>query len=90
MTTRTTLPGWPAPEAAVRRRFRDFVSLADALKARFRGHFVPQRPEKNAVEGARGGGAFVEERRAALQRYLARLAAHPDVGASEVRAAVSA
>jgi hypothetical protein len=32
VTTRSQLPGWSAPEVAVRRRFRDFVALAELLK----------------------------------------------------------
>lgn len=55
------------------------------LQAQFRGYFVPPRPEKNAVEGQRMSDAFVEERRAGLQKYLQRLAAHPAIGCSEVR-----
>lgn len=34
VTTRSRLPGWSAPEVAVRRRFRDFVALAELLKVR--------------------------------------------------------
>jgi hypothetical protein len=55
------------------------------LQAHFRGYFVPPRPEKNAVEGQRMSDAFVEERRAGLQKYLQRLAAHPAIGRCEVR-----
>ena len=36
VTTRSRLPGWAVPEVAVRRRFRDFVSLAELLKVRHR------------------------------------------------------
>ncbi|KAG2449349.1 hypothetical protein HYH02_005504 [Chlamydomonas schloesseri] len=70
-------------ETAVRRRFREFVALADLLKAKYRGYFVPPRPEKNAVEGQRMTDAFVEERRLALERYLNKLARHPVLSASE-------
>jgi hypothetical protein len=55
------------------------------VQAKFRGYFVPPRPEKNAVEGQRMSDAFVEERRSSLQKYLQKLAAHPVVGPSEVR-----
>jgi len=57
---------------------------AHCLQAKFRGYFVPPRPEKNAVEGQRMSDAFVEERRASLQKYLQKLAAHPVIGPSEV------
>ncbi|GJM88306.1 hypothetical protein PR202_ga04355 [Eleusine coracana subsp. coracana] len=39
----------------VRRRFRDFVTLADRLAEAFRGHFVPPRPDKNTVESQAEG-----------------------------------
>ncbi|WIA09894.1 hypothetical protein OEZ85_010108 [Tetradesmus obliquus] len=83
VSSRSSLPGWSQPEVSVRRRFNDFVGLAELLKAQFRGYFVPPRPEKNAVEGQRMSDAFVEERRAGLQKYLQRLAAHPAIGCSE-------
>lgn len=83
VTTRSRLPGWSAPEVSVRRRFRDVVALAELLKAKFRGFFIPPRPEKNAVEGQRMSDAFVEERRLGLQKYLQKLAAHPVIGLSE-------
>ena len=59
---------------------------ADAVvvQAKFRGYFVPPRPEKNAVEGQRMSDEFLKERRASLQKYLQKLAAHPVIGQSEV------
>ncbi|KAI8464908.1 MAG: hypothetical protein J3K34DRAFT_438762 [Monoraphidium minutum] len=83
VTSRSELPGWAAGGTSARRRFNDFVALADMIKARYRGFFAPPRPEKNAVEGQRSTDAFIEERRAALQRYLRKLAAHPVLGRSE-------
>lgn len=41
-------------------------------------------PEKNMVEGQRQSDAFVEERRAALEGYLNKLAQHPAIGSGEV------
>ncbi|KIY99426.1 hypothetical protein MNEG_8536 [Monoraphidium neglectum] len=67
VVTRASLPGWSSQE----------------VSARYRGYFAPPRPEKNAVEGQRMTDAFLEERRAALQRYMQRLAAHPVIGRSE-------
>lgn len=32
VTTRSRLPGWSSSEVAARRRFRDFVALAELLK----------------------------------------------------------
>ncbi|KAL6631021.1 hypothetical protein ACP70R_028361 [Stipagrostis hirtigluma subsp. patula] len=69
---------------AVRRRFRDFVTLADRLAEAFRGHFVPPRPDKNTVESqVMQRDEFVAQRRAALERYLWRLAEHPAIGPSD-------
>lgn len=47
--------------------------------------FLPARPEKNLIEGRRMTDGFVEARRAAVERYLNRLAAHPAASRSEVR-----
>jgi len=37
------------------------------------------------VEGQLGSAEFVEQRRASLERWLQQLAAHPVIGASDVR-----
>lgn len=71
-------------EFRVRRRFRDVVALADRLAEAYRGLFVPARPDKSVVEGqVMQKHEFVEQRRAAIERYLRRLAAHPVIGRSE-------
>ncbi|KAJ6844280.1 putative sorting nexin 2A [Iris pallida] len=68
----------------VRRRFRDFVTLADRLAESYRGHFIPPRPDKSVVESqVMQKQEFVEQRRSALEKYLLRLAAHPVVGRSD-------
>jgi hypothetical protein len=70
---RTQVAQW-----AVRRRFRDFVTLADVLSDSHRGYFIPQRPEKTLMEGQLSADKeFVEDRRVQLERYLNALAAHP-------------
>lgn len=38
-------------DSQVRRRFRDFVTLADRLAESHRGLFVPVRPDKGVIEG---------------------------------------
>lgn len=91
VTTRTDSPdfcggevGPGISEFAVRRRFRDVVTLADRLAESYRGFFVPPRPDKSVVEAqVMQKQEFVEQRRAALERYLTRLAAHPVVGRSD-------
>lgn len=34
VVSKSSLPGWAGCEVSVRRRFRDFVSLADIIKVR--------------------------------------------------------
>ena len=48
------------------------------------GYIIPPRPKRNAVEGRRMSPEFLEDRRAALERYLNRLGAHPTLSRSEV------
>ncbi|PSC68192.1 sorting nexin 2A [Micractinium conductrix] len=67
----------------VRRRFKDFVALADLLAITQRGYFVFPRPDKNTLDQQLGKSDFVESRRAELERYLRKLAAHPVVGRCE-------
>ena len=61
-------------------------ALSSLLKQTLRGYFIPPRPEKKGpVEGQLGSAEFVEQRRASLERWLQQLAAHPVIGASDVR-----
>ncbi|EFN57618.1 hypothetical protein CHLNCDRAFT_142705 [Chlorella variabilis] len=78
----TTLEN-PRRRVEVRRRFRDFVALADLLAITQRGYFVFPRPDKNTLDQQLGKTDFVEVRRLELERYLCKLAAHPVVGRSE-------
>ncbi|GBG67588.1 hypothetical protein CBR_g717 [Chara braunii] len=82
--TRTTIVEFSKQEFSVRRRFRDFVTLADRLAESFRGYFIPPRPDKSVVEGQMmQSKEFIETRRMALEKYLQRLAAHPVIRRSE-------
>ncbi|XP_068667573.1 sorting nexin 2B-like [Aristolochia californica] len=86
ITTRTNSPEFGAgvSEFAVRRRFRDVVTLADRLAETYRGFFIPPRPDKSVVESqVMQKQEFVKQRQAALEKYLARLVAHPVIGKSE-------
>eukprot|EP00884_Botryococcus_braunii_P021551 jgi/Botrbrau1/807/Bobra.0352s0004.1 len=83
VVTHTSLPSYPQKTMSVRRRFRDFVALADLLKLTHRGYFIPPRPEKSTMEGARMTNDFVNLRRDALLHYLRQLAAHPVIRESE-------
>lgn len=84
ITTKTTSKNFAAPEVTVRRRFKDFVSLAELLQERYTGYFIPARPERNAMEGKRMNPKFVEERRYLLERYLNNLAQHYVIGDGEI------
>lgn len=59
-------------------------ALADLLKLTHRGYFIPPRPEKSSVEGARMSNEFVNLRKDALHHYLNQLAGHPVIRESEV------
>eukprot|EP00775_Hariotina_reticulata_P006438 gene6438-6668_t len=83
VATITNLPHFSGSRFAVRRRFKDFVSLANLLPKLLHGSFLPARPDKNMIEGRRRTEGFIEERRTALERYLNRLAAHPVAARSE-------
>eukprot|EP00890_Picochlorum_soloecismus_P005292 jgi/Picsp_1/5764/NSC_03123-R1_sorting nexin-1 len=66
----------------VRRRFNDFVALADLLSETKRGYFIFPRPDKGTLEAATTGRSeaeFLEYRRSDLERYLRKLCEHPAV-----------
>ena len=75
--SRTTLPEYRKKELVVRRRFKEFVALAERLQKSHRGYFIPPRPDKNVVEGKLHSTEFIEVRRVALQKYLQKLGKHP-------------
>ncbi|KAG5111368.1 hypothetical protein JHK82_040591 [Glycine max] len=86
ITTKTNIPEFGAGGAdfAVRRRFRDVVTLSDRLAEAYRGFFIPPRPDKSVVESqVMQKQEFVEQRRMALEKYLRRLAAHPVIRKSD-------
>ena len=62
-------------EFEVKRRYRDFLWLYNAMHANSPGIVVPPPPEKQAV--GRFESNFVEARRAALEKMLNKIAAHP-------------
>jgi len=90
VTTKTNLPAFRKSNYNVSRRFSDFLGLHRKLvmKHMVAGRIVPPAPEKSAI-GAMGvklqskskedqtSQEFIERRRAALERFLNRTAAHP-------------
>lgn len=84
ISTHTNIPAYQGTDFSVRRRFRDVVNLADRLAENYRGYFIPPRPDKSVVESqVMQKQEFIEQRRAALEKYLGRLAAHPVLRRSE-------
>ncbi|KAL9094522.1 MAG: hypothetical protein Q9165_003081 [Trypethelium subeluteriae] len=73
--TKTTSKAYHNPEFTVSRRYRDFLWLYTQLHNNNPGVVVPPPPEKQAV--GRFDSEFVESRRAALERMLNKVAAHP-------------
>ena len=89
--TKTAMPSFKRPELIVDRRFSDFLGLHEKLIAKHRhaGRIVPPTPEKSIVgmtlvkmsksDEEAANINFVEKRRAALERYLNRVARHPSL-----------
>lgn len=87
--TRTNIPLFQRKNFAVQRRFSDFLGLHDKLVEKYlrSGRIIPPAPEKSVLgmtkikmsaQNEQGTSSeFVERRRASLERYLKRTAAHP-------------
>lgn len=73
--TKTTSPHYRRGDFSVLRRFSDFLWLYDQLTANNPGVIVPPVPDKHAF--GRFQEQFIETRRAALQRCLGKITAHP-------------
>jgi len=54
------------------RRYREFHALAQTLKTRWPGCYVPQIPEKKLMN--QNNETFVEERRSLLERFMKEIA----------------
>ena len=74
VNTTTNHPELPFPEFSVLRRFNDFVWLHDQLNFSHPGAIVPPLPEKQTV--GRFTPEFVECRRRALEKFMARITKH--------------
>ena len=88
ITCTTSIPTFKAAECTVRRRFSDFLKLHAQLCERHecKGRIVPPAPEKSLQNLTKvkmskgettGSSEFIEKRRAALSRYVNRIAMHP-------------
>ncbi|KAK4100738.1 hypothetical protein N658DRAFT_450828 [Parathielavia hyrcaniae] len=82
ITTHTTFPSFQRPNTSVRRRFTDFVFLYKVLCREYQGCAVPPLPDKQRMEYVRGdrfGPDFTARRGYSLQRFLSRIALHPEL-----------
>ncbi|XP_014224652.1 sorting nexin-2-like [Trichogramma pretiosum] len=90
--TKTNIQLYRNKVFSVNRRFSDFLGLHDKLTEKFlrSGRIIPPAPEKSVIgttkikmsgeksqEQNSGSSEFLERRRAALERFLNRLASHP-------------
>jgi len=93
VTTQTDLPQYASTHSTVIRRYRDFEWLANRLSRTNMGIIIPPLPRKSHVQhvgskvaAATGSSSqntpvhertFIEQRRAALQKFLTRVVSHP-------------
>jgi len=63
--------------SAVLRRYSDFIWLSDKLHQERAGAIIPPLPDKQPV--GRFSPQFVEDRRRGLERFLRRVAVHPEL-----------
>ena len=81
-------PGLDALSYTTLRRFSDFAWLRAQLREIFPYLIVPALPDKQQL--GRFGAEFVDMRQRALQRWIERVAAHPELSASGARRAACA
>jgi sorting nexin-1/2 len=67
----------PATFSAVMRRYSDFLWLYERLQIEKAGAIIPPLPEKQPV--GRFDPNFIEDRRMFLERFLRRVAIHPEL-----------
>uniref|UniRef100_A0A1A9WKK7 PX domain-containing protein n=1 Tax=Glossina brevipalpis TaxID=37001 RepID=A0A1A9WKK7_9MUSC len=92
VTTRTNIPKFKRTDFSTLRRFSDFLGIHDLLASKYikLGKIVPPAPSKNILgttkvkispqQSEPGTGVnveWVEQRRAALERFINRTAQHP-------------
>lgn len=77
MTTSTNLEGFDFGEFSVVRRYNDFVWLSEQLAISSPGSIVPALPEKQVI--GKFTPDFVESRRRSLERFITRVASHPQL-----------
>ncbi|KAG8691011.1 Vacuolar protein sorting-associated protein 5 [Ceratobasidium sp. 423] len=81
VTTKTNSPHYRKPNISVLRRYSDFLWLFETLSFNKPGVFIPPLPEKQGF--GRFQGAFVEQRRLALNNCIQKIANHPILSADD-------
>lgn len=69
-------------KSQVRRRFRDFETYHELLLARYPYRLVPHLPPKKLPMSQ--SGAFIEQRRRSLKRFLVLIVRHPILNKDEI------
>jgi len=80
VNTKTNKPGFDDKDASVIRRYSDFTWLSSELARQFPGAIIPALPEKQTLGGL--VPEFVEQRRRSLEKFMHRVAEHPELGSS--------
>lgn len=81
VNSNSTQQNFTSGDLTVVRRYSDFTWLATQLTRDFPGIILPALPEKQAF--GRFSINFVEARRRALEKFLQRIAAHPEIGSAD-------
>ncbi|XP_031561545.1 sorting nexin-2-like [Actinia tenebrosa] len=89
--TNTSMPEFKSPTTTVKRRFSDFLGLHERLSSKYLhlGRVVPPAPEKSVLgmgkvkfgKEEEKSKEFVDRRKALLERFMNRIAAHPSLRA---------
>ncbi|KAG7271797.1 hypothetical protein CRUP_018293 [Coryphaenoides rupestris] len=81
VSAKTTRIEFDLPEYSLRRRYQDFDWLRMKLEDSQPTHLIPPLPEKFVMKGVvdRFSEEFVETRMKALDKFLRRVADHPDL-----------
>jgi len=80
INTKTNRKDFGYTQFCVVRRYSDFVWLHERLHIEFPGAIIPPTPQKTFV--GRFSSEFIEARQKALQRFLNRIAIHPELSYS--------
>eukprot|EP00052_Salpingoeca_macrocollata_P007399 m.59686 g.59686 ORF g.59686 m.59686 type:complete len:471 (-) comp16015_c0_seq2:153-1565(-) len=81
--TTSTRESFGGSKFSVHRRYSDFIWLRDLLVHELSCNIIPPMPPKHQLKAGKTDPEFVERRRAGLDRFLKRIAAHPVLSHNE-------